>query len=65
MKAYYPSPMGPTESLLELDAWAALEAANPVLATLEPDVEALLVNRRAARGGTGSCRSTSATGWSG
>ena len=29
--AYYPSPMGPTESLLELDAWSALEAANPVL----------------------------------
>jgi hypothetical protein len=45
VKAYYPSPMGPTESQLELDAWAALEAANPVLGTLEPDVEALLVNR--------------------
>ncbi len=45
VKAYYPSPMGPTESQLELDAWEALEAANPVLATLEPDVEALLVNR--------------------
>ena len=40
--------MGATESLLELDAWHALEAANPVLASLEPDVEALLVNR--ARG---------------
>lgn len=46
--AYYPSPAGPTESLLELDAWEELEQANPVLATLEPDVEALLVNR--ARG---------------
>jgi hypothetical protein len=46
--AYYPSPMGPTESLLELAAWEELEAANPVLATLEPDVEALLINR--ARG---------------
>jgi len=45
MKAYYPSPMGPTESQLELDAWEALEAANPVLTTLVPDVEALLVNR--------------------
>jgi hypothetical protein len=43
--AYYPSPMGPTESLLGLEAWAALEAANPVLRTLERDVEALLVNR--------------------
>jgi hypothetical protein len=46
--AFYPSPMGPTESLLELDSWARLEGDNPVLATLEPDVEALLVNR--ARG---------------
>jgi hypothetical protein len=45
VKAYYPSPMGPTESQLELDAWEGLEAANPVLTTLEPDVEALLVNR--------------------
>ena len=49
--AFYPGPMGATESLLGLEAWAALEAANPVLATLEPDVEALLVNRaRGARG---------------
>jgi hypothetical protein len=43
--AFYPSPMGPTESLLQLDAWADLVAANPVLETLEPDVEALLVHR--------------------
>jgi hypothetical protein len=46
--AFYPSPMGATESLLEFDAWRSLEAGNPVLRTLEPDVEALLVNR--ARG---------------
>jgi hypothetical protein len=45
VKAYYPSPMGPTESQLELEAWAALEEANPLLRSLEPDVEALLVNR--------------------
>jgi hypothetical protein len=51
VQAFYPSPMGPTESLLGLEAWAELERANPVLATLEPDVEALLVNRvRGARG---------------
>jgi hypothetical protein len=43
--AFYPSPLGPTESLLGLEAWEDLEAANPVLRTLEPDVEALLVNR--------------------
>ena len=42
--AFYPSPMGPTESLLELEAWQELEAGNPILRTLEPDVEALLVN---------------------
>jgi hypothetical protein len=48
VSAYYPSPMGPTESLLRLEAWTELEAANPVLGTLVPDVEALLVNR--ARG---------------
>jgi hypothetical protein len=48
--AYYPSPAGPTESLLELDAWQELERANPVLQELTPDVEALLVNRsRGAR----------------
>jgi hypothetical protein len=51
VQAFYPSPMGPTESLLGLEAWTALEAANPVLTTLAPDVEALLVNRvRGARG---------------
>jgi hypothetical protein len=46
--AFYPSPMGATESRLELDAWSTIAAANPVLAEMEPDVEALLVNR--ARG---------------
>jgi hypothetical protein len=46
--AYYPSPAGPTESLLELDAWQEIERDNPVLREMEPDVEALLVNR--ARG---------------
>jgi hypothetical protein len=46
--AFYPSPMGPTESRLELAAWEEIEDANPVLADMEPDVEALLVNR--ARG---------------
>ncbi len=46
--AFYPSPMGATESLLELRSWTELERDNPILAELEPDVEALLVNR--ARG---------------
>jgi hypothetical protein len=43
--AYYPSPAGPTESLLGLEAWSEIEAANPVLAEMADDVEALLVNR--------------------
>lgn len=48
--AFYPSPMGPTESLLKLGAWEELERANPVLRRMEQDVEALLVHRvRGAR----------------
>ena len=45
VKAYYPSPAGPTESLLELGAWEAIERDNPVLGEMQPDVEALLVDR--------------------
>jgi hypothetical protein len=41
----YPSPVGATECELSLEAWAALEARNPDLVNLEPDCEALLVNR--------------------
>jgi hypothetical protein len=44
-KASYPSPAGAVESLLPLDAWCDLVAANPILGTVEPDVEALLANR--------------------
>ena len=43
--ALYPSPAGATESLLDLSAWAAVVEENPVLREMEPDVEALLVNR--------------------
>src|SRR5829696_642218 len=43
--AFYPSPMGPTESLLKLSAWEELERRNPVLGGIDRDVEALLVNR--------------------
>ncbi|MDX6697183.1 MAG: hypothetical protein QOE65_580 [Solirubrobacteraceae bacterium] len=46
--AYYPSPAGPTESLLGLEAWEEIAAANPVLGDMADDVEALLVDR--ARG---------------
>jgi hypothetical protein len=43
--AIYPSPAGGTESLLTLEAWTRLEQENPALRELEPDVQALLVNR--------------------
>jgi hypothetical protein len=43
--AFYPSPMGATESHLELQAWEEIQQSNPSISTLEPDVEALLVNR--------------------
>jgi hypothetical protein len=46
--AFYPGPMGATESQLQLSAWEQLAAANPILRELAPDVEALLVKR--ARG---------------
>lgn len=45
MVACYPSPAGATESLLPLDAWQEIVAANPHLGDMEADVEALLVNR--------------------
>lgn len=44
-RAFYPSPAGAMESQLGLDGWDAIVAANPILRTLLPDVEALLVNR--------------------
>ncbi|HET9120550.1 MAG TPA: DUF5947 family protein [Solirubrobacterales bacterium] len=45
MVAMYPSPAGATESELKLDAWEDLRALNPELDSLEPDAEALVVNR--------------------
>jgi hypothetical protein len=46
--ACYPSPAGATESELDLSAWTALAAENPMLADVEPDVEAVLIRRNAA-----------------
>lgn len=45
VSALYPSPAGATESLLPLDTWSGIVQSNPALRRLEPDVEALLVNR--------------------
>ena len=47
--AFHPGPAGATQSLVAPEAWAALVARNPVLATFESDVEALLVNRLSGR----------------
>ncbi|MEP7145563.1 MAG: DUF5947 family protein [bacterium] len=43
--AYYPAPTGATESKLKLEAWEKLEQLNPVLKSLVPDLEGLLINR--------------------
>jgi Family of unknown function (DUF5947) len=42
--AFYPSPAGATESLLSLDTWEQVLAANPAMAEPAEDVEALLVD---------------------
>lgn len=46
--ACYPSPAGATESELDLGAWLEIAAANPLLADVEADVEAVLVRRLGA-----------------
>ena len=43
--AFYPSPAGATESELDLGVWGELCAKNPVLGDLEPEAEALIVDR--------------------
>ncbi len=43
--AFYPSPAGATESELSLESWDRVSRANPQLALLLPDVEALLIYR--------------------
>ena len=45
--ALYPSPAGATESELHFETWTRLADMNPVLRDLEPDAEALIVNRMA------------------
>ncbi len=43
--ALYPGPAGAAESALRLESWREISDANPALQRLQPDVEALLVNR--------------------
>ena len=47
--ALYPGPAGATESLLPLDGWSDLVVRNPALGSLDPDVEALLIDRTGGR----------------
>lgn len=42
---FYPSPAGSTECRLDLSAWARIAQAHPLLAAIEPDVEAALITR--------------------
>jgi hypothetical protein len=42
--AFYPSPAGATECLLDLSAWAGLAESHPLLAQAEQDVEAILLH---------------------
>ncbi|MEO7352498.1 MAG: DUF5947 family protein [Marmoricola sp.] len=53
--AFYPSPAGATESELSLDSWSWIVAANPLLDTVLPDVEALLLRREERSLDTFSC----------
>jgi hypothetical protein len=43
--AMFPSPAGATESSVSPEDWDALVGENPVLRDMEPDAEALLINR--------------------
>ena len=45
--ALYPSPAGATESELHFETWNRLTDMNPILRELDPDAEALIVNRTA------------------
>lgn len=47
VSATYPSPAGPVESLLSLDAWQEITARSAAIVAMEPDVEVVLANRTA------------------
>jgi Family of unknown function (DUF5947) len=44
-KVFYPSPGGATESLIHIESWQDIVVKNAQLQAMEPEVEALLVNR--------------------
>jgi hypothetical protein len=43
--AFYPSPAGATESLLPLEEWVGIVACYSEFSSIEPDVEAILIQR--------------------
>lgn len=45
VSAFYPSPAGATRAEVPIESWQELESAHPAVRGIEPDVEALLVNR--------------------
>jgi hypothetical protein len=47
--AFYPSPAGATQSLLDLADWARIEQSCPVAGQARPDVEAVLAHRDGGR----------------
>jgi hypothetical protein len=49
----HPAPAGTIQSRLPLSTWAEMARTNPQLATLKPDIEALVVHRQAGGQGTG------------
>jgi hypothetical protein len=49
MAGFYPSPAGATECRLDLAAWERLSAGHPLLAAVEPDVEAALICKTGSR----------------
>jgi len=49
--ALFPSPGGATESVVPIETWELIRADNPVLQALQPDIEALLVNRLGSQRG--------------
>lgn len=53
--AFYPGPAGATESELPLGVWDSIVAANPVVGTLAPDVEAWIVRMPDRTGGQAAC----------
>lgn len=48
----YPGPSGTVESRLPLATWAEMARTNPQIATLKPDLEALVIHRQAREHGT-------------